>query len=143
MVTKRRHSTNKIQMFFINFSSDIYTSKTALIQPSFSGWFVTWAYLPTKKRKTCSQKKDFACQTFSYLQLKFCNLLYDQLVLAFLRQVFKIIINIHEKKRHSPHTTLPPCVTKPSSLTFTLKWKKTKQKKECIAAIRNLWWLGT
>ena len=47
-----------------------HTNSTALIQPSFSGLFVTCAYLP--------------------------------------------------------HTTLPPCVTKPNSLMLTCKWTENK-----------------
>lgn len=53
----------------------------------------------------------------------------------------------HETKKHSyiPHTTLPPWVTKPSSLTFTLKEicgssVSSLQSNCCYKQWLNFWW---
>ena len=55
--SSQSHKTNttdvidKVKFFYLQLHfllSSCYTSKTALIQPSFSGLFVTCAYLPMK-----------------------------------------------------------------------------------------------
>jgi hypothetical protein len=73
----------------------LYTSKTALIQPSFSGLFVTWAYFPATQEILLIE------QGQGRLGKKSTEELAD----------------------FSPQTTFPAGVTRPSSLTFT--WKKT------------------
>ena len=55
------------RVFFLSF---LYTSRTALMQPSFSGLFVTWAYLPTGREK---EKRFSHC---SYVDCKYGSLLY-------------------------------------------------------------------
>lgn len=83
----KRHSS------ILNASGFHYTSNTALMQPSFSGLFVTWAYLPETH------------QHISFFTLK---------------HIFKYCIDGKTKSQSdSPQMTFPPCVTNPSSLTLT------------------------
>ena len=48
----------------------IHTSSTALIQPSFSGLFVTWAYLP---EKISHSKVQHICHNSSTLHIYISN----------------------------------------------------------------------
>lgn len=82
----RRHSS------ISNVSGFCYTSNTALMQPSFSGLFVTWAYLP----ETQDHISFSSCKTQGLHWQKGKS-----------------------QSKHSPQMTFPPCVTNPSSLTLT------------------------
>ena len=70
------------------------------MQPSFSGWLVTCAYLPV-----CPKKK-----TRPGASVKNRS---EKLPLP----VFRAHL-----RHHVPHTTLPLCVTRPSSLTLTWEY---------------------
>lgn len=120
-------------------SQESYTSRTALMQPSFSGLFVTWAYLPEKKKRKISvitsQLIIIDCvstEIFCVLKSLF-NSLNWKWELYRLHRCFWIISRRRGRahhcragknwswaiSEHSPQITFPPCVTKPSSLTLT------------------------
>ena len=89
---------------------NVYTNKTAFIQPSFSGLLVTWAYLPEMHEITI-------------------HLSSSNIILITLQWLFSNMNKLQQKylfkKQSLPQITFPPCVTRPSSLTFTCKRIKT------------------